>query len=169
MSFTCAKKLVEKLSRLHSHQSFVQSRLDHIRLLSLVKRTEYAIVAIKYYTNLMEIHPINKIQENQVIDFIWKHINYRFGLSYTLVLDNGTQFIGTKFKKMFRQYDISHVFSIVEQPQANERVVTTNKTIKLNLKRYFEKCKTTCVEKLPKVLQTCRTTFKTMTSETPYS
>lgn len=72
--------------------------LDLFGPLLLVKETKYVIIAIDYYTKWMKFDPLNKIIDNQVIDFIQKNIIHRFGLPHTLVLNNGTQFTSKKLK-----------------------------------------------------------------------
>lgn len=65
-----------------------------------IKGIKYAIVAIDYYTKLVEVGPLNKISKDQVNKFIRKNIVCRFGLPHTLVSNNGTQFISRKLKDL---------------------------------------------------------------------
>ncbi|XP_022889198.1 uncharacterized protein LOC111404653 [Olea europaea var. sylvestris] len=49
-----------------------------------------AIVAIDYFTKWVEAEPLAKITEVNTTKFVWKNINCRFGISHSLVSDNGS-------------------------------------------------------------------------------
>ena len=49
----------------------------------------FLLVAIDYFTKWVEAEPLVKITEAKVQDFVWKSIVCRFGLSRTLITDNG--------------------------------------------------------------------------------
>ena len=63
------------------------------------ERLVFLLVATDYFTKWVEAVALSQVQEPQVIDFVWKHIVCRFGLPQEIVCDNGSQFIGRKFRK----------------------------------------------------------------------
>ncbi|KAK4384681.1 hypothetical protein Sango_3036500 [Sesamum angolense] len=60
---------------------------------------KFLIVAVKYFTKLIEAEPLAKIIEKEVIKFLWKNIVCRFDIPRALVSDNGTQFSRKKLKE----------------------------------------------------------------------
>lgn len=69
------------------------------------------------------------ITEAKVIDFVWKVIIYRFEIFRVLIINNGLQFVGTKFEEFCEDYGISHHFTSVAHLQANGEVEVTNQTL----------------------------------------
>ncbi|GJU00406.1 reverse transcriptase domain-containing protein [Tanacetum coccineum] len=61
-------------------------------------KVKFLIVAIDYFTKLIEAKPVATITDNQVKKFIWDNIVYRFGLPGEIVSDNGKQFRDNPFK-----------------------------------------------------------------------
>lgn len=76
-------------------------------------RMKFAIVAIDYYTKWVEAEPLSKITEAKTTNFVWKNIICRFGVSHSLVLDNGTQFDSAGLRKLCLNLGIWKHFSSV--------------------------------------------------------
>ncbi|KAL5577646.1 hypothetical protein UlMin_019345 [Ulmus minor] len=130
---------------------------------------KYAVVAIDYYTKWVEAEALAKITEQNVTNFIWKHIICRFGIPRELVSDHGTQFENERLRATCRNLGITKIFSSPAHPKSNGQVEAVNKTIKYTLKKKLEKSKGAWVDKLPLVLWSYRTSFRTTTGETPFS
>ncbi|KAL5546344.1 hypothetical protein UlMin_006031 [Ulmus minor] len=130
---------------------------------------KYAVVAIDYYTKWVEAEALAKITEQNVTNFIWKHIICRFGIPRELVSDHGTQFENERLRSTCRNLGITKIFSSPAHPKSNGQVEAVNKTIKYTLKKKLEKSKGAWVDELPLVLWSYRTSFRTTTGETPFS
>ncbi|KAL5554258.1 hypothetical protein UlMin_041659 [Ulmus minor] len=130
---------------------------------------KYAVVAIDYYTKWVEAEALAKITEQNVTNFIWKHIICRFGIPRELVSDHGTQFENERLRSTCRNLGITKIFSSPAHPKSNGQVEAVNKTIKYTLKKKLEKSKGVWVDELPLVLWSYRTSFRTTTGETPFS
>ena len=50
---------------------------------------KFLVVRINYFTKWVEVEPLAKITEQNVKNFIWKNIIFRFGIPRVLVSDNG--------------------------------------------------------------------------------
>ncbi|KAL5583004.1 hypothetical protein UlMin_015446 [Ulmus minor] len=160
----------EELNSVLSPWPFAKWGIDLIGPLLLGKyRMKFAVVAIDYYTKWVEAEPLSEITEARTTSFVWKNIVCRFGIPYSLVSDNGTQFDSTGLKKLCSELGIKKHFSSVAHPQSNGQVEAVNKKIKRNLERKLEGLKNTWVEELPRALWAYRTTSRTTTGETPFS
>ncbi|KAL5564753.1 hypothetical protein UlMin_027917 [Ulmus minor] len=124
---------------------------------------KYAVVVIDYYTKWVKAEALAKITEQNVTNFIWKHIIYRFGIPRELVSDHGTQFENEKLRSICRNLGITKIFSSPAHPKSNGQVEAVNKTIKYTLKKKLEKSKGAWVDELPLVLWSYRTSFRTTT------
>ncbi|KAL5563843.1 hypothetical protein UlMin_033590 [Ulmus minor] len=127
------------------------------------------LFAIDYYTKWVEAEALAKITEQNVTNFIWKHIICRFGIPRELVSDHGTQFENERLRATCRNLGITKIFSSPAHPKSNGQVEAVNKTIKYTLKKKLEKSKGAWVDELPLVLWSYRTSFRTTTGETPFS
>ena len=70
---------------------FARWGLDIIRKLPLVKGGKcFVLLVTDYFTNWVKVDSYSSVTMNDVINFIWKYIIFRFGLSNSLTMDNGT-------------------------------------------------------------------------------
>ena len=53
---------------------------------------QYAVVAINYFTKWVEAEVPASIMSSNIKEFIYKNINYQYGVPYTIISYNGTQF-----------------------------------------------------------------------------
>ena len=49
----------------------------------------YLLIGTDYFTKWVETEPLANIRGVNAKRFVWKNIITRFGISYTLILDNG--------------------------------------------------------------------------------
>nr|XP_009616293.1 uncharacterized protein LOC104108861 [Nicotiana tomentosiformis]XP_016513227.1 PREDICTED: uncharacterized protein LOC107830239 [Nicotiana tabacum] len=113
--------------------------------------------------------PYQKIEEREVVNFLWENIICRFGIPKEIACDNKPQFIGAKVTKFFEDLKIKRITSSLYHPSANGQADSTNKTIVQNLKKRLEATKGRWPEELPGVLWAYRTTVKSSTGETLFS
>ncbi|KAK0578706.1 hypothetical protein LWI29_014874 [Acer saccharum] len=130
---------------------------------------KHAIVAVDYFTKWVEAEPLVHITEANTISFVKKNILYRFGIPNTIIMDNGTQFDGKKFRELCDKYGINNYYASPAHPQTNGQTEAVNKIIKHNLKAKLATKKGSWADKLPQVLWAYRTTERGSTGETPYS
>ncbi|KAL5583361.1 hypothetical protein UlMin_015803 [Ulmus minor] len=132
----------EELTPVSSPWPFAKWGIDLIGPLPTARgQLKYVVVAIDYYTKWVEAEALAKITEQNVTNFIWKHIICRFGIPRELVLDHGTQFENEKLRSICRNLGITKIFSSPAHPKSNGQVEAINKTIKYTLKKKLEKSK----------------------------
>ena len=87
----------------------------------------------------------------------------RFGVSNTLISDNGMQFDSRAFRDFCRNLGIMNRYSTPVYPQSNGLAETVNKTILSGLKKRLDGAKGNWAKELPKVLWAYRTTLRRST------
>jgi hypothetical protein len=130
---------------------------------------QWLIVAMDYFTKLIEAEPLVHIMDADSKRFVWKNIITRFGIPWVLMSENGTQFESGPFRAFCEQYGIRNHFSTPAYPQGNGQAESSNKTLLNGIKKRLEKAKGRWVEELPSILWTYRTTPKSSTRKTPFS
>jgi transposase InsO family protein len=73
-----------------------------------------------------------------LIGFLKDNILSRFGVPDKFVTDNGSIFIGSKFMKFCGQYEIIMGQYLINYPQGNGLVESTNKTLVQILKKIVD-------------------------------
>lgn len=76
-----------------------------------IGQNNFFIITIDYDTKWMEVEPLSKISEIDVINFLWKNTMCRFGIPQALVSDNGIQFLGLKIKYWCKGLSIKQFFA----------------------------------------------------------
>jgi transposase InsO family protein len=128
-------------------------------------------VAVDKFTKWVEAAPVTTQDSTAAISFI-KSIVFRFGVSYSIITDNGTNFTSKEFKSYCDGLGIKLKFASVAHPKTNGQVKKANGLICSGIKKRLlaplEKAKSTWVEELPSVLWSLRTTPNAATQETPF-
>ena len=109
------------------------------------------------------------IRDMDVKKFMWKNIVMRFGVSNSLISDNGLQFDSRAFRKFCCDLNIKNRYSTPVYPQSNGQAEATNKAIVNGLKKRLDGPKGRWAKELPKVLWAYQTTPRRSTGETPFS
>ena len=86
-----------------------------------------------------------------------------------LISNNGLQFDSKAFRKYCSNLGIKNRYSTLAYPQGNGQSEAVNKVIVNRLKKRLDDAKGKCIEELPHVLWTYRTTPRKSTGETPFS
>lgn len=154
---------------MNSPWPFAQWGVDLIGPLPKGRRTTYAIIAVEYFMKWAEVEALSNITKKKTIDFILRNIMCKYGIPYTLVIDNGKQFDNQNFREFYENLIIELKFCSLAHPQANRQVEAANKTINKLLTTRLSEKKRTWVDELPGVLWAYRTTHKTTTRETPFA
>lgn len=96
----------EDLMPLTSPQPFAQWGMDIVRPMPKASgNRKVLLVATDYFTKWIEAEPLARINEPMVEKFVWKNIITRFGVPFSIISDNGSQF-HKKFRAFCAQYKI---------------------------------------------------------------
>jgi transposase InsO family protein len=129
------------------------------------------LVAVNKFTKWVEAAPVTTQDLTAAISFI-KSIVFHFGVPYSIITDNGTNFTSKEFKNYCKGLGIKLKFTSVAHPKTNGQVEKANGLICSGIKKRLlaplEKAKSTWVEELPSVLWSLRTTPNAATQETPF-
>ena len=77
---------------------------------------KYIVVGVDYFIKWVEAEPLATITERQIEKFIWRNLVTRFGLPKTIIIDNGPQFTGRRFREFCASHGIQLRFSSVAYP-----------------------------------------------------
>ena len=77
---------------------FAQWGLDILGPFSTRTR-QMKFLVVGYFTKWVEAEPLAKITQQNVKNFVWKNIVYRFKVPRVLVSDKGRQFDNTPFRE----------------------------------------------------------------------
>ena len=84
----------EELHNMTSPWPFAIRGMDIIDPFSSDKgQTKHLLVVVGYFTEWIEPEPLASISAKTVQSFVWKNIVCWFGVSHTIISDNGRQFI----------------------------------------------------------------------------
>ncbi|GAA0169867.1 hypothetical protein LIER_24250 [Lithospermum erythrorhizon] len=152
---------------------FAMWRIDHVGKLSKAKGgSEFAIVAVDYFSKWVESAPLKKTKSEDVIQFLWKNILTRFGIPKILVSDNGPQFEEQVLADFCEKFGIEHRFSPIYYPQANGQVEVMNNIIFKGIKKKHTpewQIRGSWIDELPTVLWFLRSTPNQATCKAPFS
>ena len=76
------------------------------------------LVTIDKFTKWIEARPISTIKSEQAVLFFLDIIHY-FGVSNSIITDNGTQFTKKKFLRFYDEYHIQVDWATVADPRTN--------------------------------------------------
>ena len=83
------------------------------------KEHNFILVTTDYFTKWVEVVPLKKAEQKDVIQFIKEHIIHRFGISQSITTDQGTMFIGDEMIYFAKDYGIQHIRSTPFYAQAH--------------------------------------------------
>ena len=125
------------------------------------------MVAIDYFTKLIEARPLREISATEVEKFTWKHLIRRYGVPYAIVTDNDTQFKAQAYEEFLSRLSVKHLVTYVEHLQTNGQVEAANKVILKALRTGLDKLKSLSKEELPSILWAYHCSPQTTINETP--
>jgi transposase InsO family protein len=115
----------------------------------------YMLVAVDKFTKSVEAAPVTTQDLTAAINFI-KSIVFRFGVPYSIITDNGTNFTSKKFKNYCEGLGIKLKFASVAHLKTNGQVKKANglicNGIKKRLLAPLKKAKSAWVDELLSVL-----------------
>jgi transposase InsO family protein len=129
------------------------------------------LVAVDKFTKWVEAAPVTTQDSTEVINFIKSKV-FRFGVPYSIIMDNGTNFTSKEFKNYCEGLGIKLKFASVAHPKTNVQIEKANGLIcngtKKRLLAPLKKAKSAWVGELPSVLWILRTMPNAATQETPF-
>ena len=126
------------------------------------------MVGIDYFTKWIEAIPLVNVDQENVIEFIQKHIIYRFGIPETITTDQGSVFIGRKMQEFAAEMGFKLLTSTPYYAQANGQVEAENKVIISLIKKHVGKKPKNWHKTLYQILWACRTSPKEATRTIPF-
>src|SRR5438105_6164353 len=131
----------------------------------------HLFVAIDKFTNWIEARPVATITAAKAKEF-FQDIVVRFSVPNRIIIDNSTQFTGSKFKDWCEELGIKICYASVAHPQSNGQVERANGMVLQGIKsRVFDHLKPYAgkwVRELPSVLWVLRTSPTRGTGESPF-
>jgi transposase InsO family protein len=94
---------------------------------------KHLLVAIDKFSKWIEVRPLTSIGFEQAVAF-FTNIIHRFGVSNSIITDNGTQFTGKKFLDFCEDHHIRVDWAAVAHPMTNGQVERANGMILQELK-----------------------------------
>jgi hypothetical protein len=79
------------------------------------------LVAVDKFTKWIEATPVTTQDSTMTINFI-KLIVIRFGVSHSIITDNGTNFTSKEFKNYYKSMGIKLNFASIAHSQTNGKV-----------------------------------------------
>ena len=141
------------LNPLSSLRSFTQWGLDIVgHFPKAAGNKRYLLIGTDYFTKWVEVEPLANIRDVDAKKFVWKNIVTRFGISRTLISDNGLQFNSKSFWRYYCDLGITNRYSTPAYPQGNGQAETVKKVIVNGLKKRLDDVKGKWVEELSHVL-----------------
>ena len=87
---------------------------------------KFLVVDIDYFTKWVEAELLASITQQNVKNFVWKNIVYRFGVPKILMSGNGLQFDNALFRDFCAHFGIQNHYSSPAHPQANGQSEVAN-------------------------------------------
>ena len=90
---------------------------------------EFLVVGIDNFTKWVEAEPLASITQQNIKNFVWKSIVYRFGVPRVLVFDNARQFDNALFRDFCGHFGIQNHYFSPAHPQANGQAEVANRSL----------------------------------------
>ncbi|KAK4392801.1 hypothetical protein Sango_2057900 [Sesamum angolense] len=101
----------------------------------------YILAAIDYFSKWAEVVPLKEVQKENVADFIYTHIIYRYGVPRYIILDNEKPFCNSLIDKLCQKIYFKPRNSSMCYVAANDLAEVFNKTLCNLLKKVVAKSK----------------------------
>ena len=130
------------LNPLSSYWPFAQWGLDIVGPFpKAAGNKRYLLVGTDYFIKWVEAEPLANIRDVDAKKFVWKNIVTQFGVSHTLISNNGLQFDSKSFRRYCCDLDITNRYSTPTYPQGNGQAEAVNKVIVNGLKKRLDDAK----------------------------
>ena len=107
----------KRMTTIASPWPFAQWVIDIVGPLPLGKgQLKFLLVAIDYFTKLVEAEALATITKAKIRNFVWKNVICRFGIPMLIISDNGRQFDNQGFKDFCLNLGIKNQFASPGHP-----------------------------------------------------
>ena len=107
----------ERMTTITSPWPFAQWVIDIVGPLPLGKgQLKFLLVAIDYFTKLVEAEALATITKAKIRNFVWKNVICRFGILMLIISNNGRQFDNQGFKDFCLNLGIKNQFASPGHP-----------------------------------------------------
>ena len=152
------KSPVQDLISISSPWPFAQWGIDIVGPLPTAPaQKKLLLVATDYFSKWIEAEAFSSIKDQDVTQFIWNNIVYRFGIPRSIVSDNRPQFDRRVYINFCQELKVKNLYSTPCYPQSNGLAEASNKTLLTALKKRLDSAKGKWVDELPGVLWAYRT------------
>jgi hypothetical protein len=134
-----------------------------------IRGHHFILAAMDHFSKWAEAIPLREVKSDNVINFLERHIIYRFGVPCRITSDNAKAFKSNKMQRFIAKYNITWNYSTSYYPQANSLVEAFNKTLGKILKKTVIKNRRDWHDHLFEALWAYRVTVSTPMQATPYS
>lgn len=121
-----------------------------------------------YFTKWIEAIPLVIVDQEVVIEFIQRHIIYRFGIPETIIIDQGSIFTGQKVQDFAKEVGLKLLTSMPYYVQANGQVEAANTVVIGLINKHRGKKIRNWYKTLNQILWVCRTSHKEATNAMPF-
>lgn len=103
-----------------------------------------------------------------MVEFIQRHIIYKFGIPETITTDQGLVFTGRKVQDFYKEVGFKWLTSMAYYAQGNGQVEATNKVVIGLIKKHVGKEPRNCHKTLDQILWACQTSLKKAINVMPF-
>jgi len=64
----------------------------------------YILAAIDYFSKWAEVIALKEVKKENIVDFIWTHIIYRYGIPRYIVTNNGKPFFNKLMTNIYKKF-----------------------------------------------------------------
>jgi hypothetical protein len=132
------------------------------------KNHKFILVATDYFTKWVEAFPLKTVTSIEMVEFVKEHIIYRFGISHTIMTDQGSMFISEEFEEFATSMGIKLLNSSRYYAQANGQAAASNKGIIKLIKRKVDEQPRKWHTMLNEALWACRMACHGASKVSPY-
>ena len=108
------------LNPLSSSWPFAQWSLDIVSpFFRTAGNKRYLLISANYFTKWVEAEPLANMRDVNATRFVWKNIVTQFGITHTLISDNGLQFDSKAFKRYCYDMGITNRYFTLAYSEGN--------------------------------------------------
>lgn len=126
----------------------------------------YLLVIGDWFTKYTLVHPIRKATAKTIIKFIEEEVFLERGVPQFILCDNGTQFAGTAFRNLAREYEVQKIWFTPRYAPHCNYVERNNKTVGTTIRCYVNDHKN-WDKNLPKIRHAINTAKHEVTGYSP--
>ncbi|PKA50172.1 hypothetical protein AXF42_Ash020117 [Apostasia shenzhenica] len=94
-----------------------------------IRRYKWILVAVDYFTKWIEVKPLTQPTTQNVKNFLWANIVYRYGVLMAIITDNSTSFANQRIHNFCGKYQINLKYAPVWHPHTNGQAKAASKNI----------------------------------------